>query len=180
MQSQRFLLGLVLMAAAMGNAGAQTDAHLRWRAGSSALGLQPSASQAALPCGGFTFSCSNAASVPLYSSRSAARSISMQVGYDNAASRVLGASGVSVSVVGKAGIASDLGVYGRVGTTLARAASPFSPVTGGDGGLTYGVGFSWELSRSASAALGWDSYDLRSASGDLREVRTSLGLQWRY
>jgi hypothetical protein len=52
---------------------------------------------------------------------------------------------------------------------------------GADGGLTYGVGLSWDFSRSASAVLGFDSYDFRGASGELRDVRsTSLGLQWRY
>jgi hypothetical protein len=178
MQLPRTLLGLVLMVAAVGSATAQSDARLRWRVGGAALGLQPSAQ--ALPCGGFTFSCSGAAAVPLYASRTAARTISMQVGYDNAASRVLGAPGVNVSVVGKAGIASDLGVYGRVGTTVQRGAGPLTLAPAADGGVSYGVGFSWDLSRSASAALGWDSYDLRSASGEVRELRTSLGLQWRY
>ena len=50
-----------------------------------------------------------------------------------------------------------------------------------EGGLTYGVGLSWDFSRSGSASVGWDSYDLRSAAGEARDVRaTSLGLQWRY
>jgi hypothetical protein len=180
MQLPRTLLGLALLLTVVGAATADSDARLRWHAGANGLGLQPSTLQPTLPCGSFTFSCSGAASVPLYASRTAARSISMQVGYADAASRVLGAPGVNVSVVGKAGIASDLGVYGRVGTTVQRGGGPLTMVPGGDGGLSYGVGFSWDLSRSASAALGWDSYDLRSASGEVRELRTSLGLQWRY
>ena len=45
---------------------------------------------------------------------------------------------------------------------------------------SYGVGLTWDLSPRTSASLGWDTYDVRSATGD-RDVRaTSLGLQWRY
>ena len=51
---------------------------------------------------------------------------------------------------------------------------------GTESGLTYGVGLSWDFSRSASAAFGWDIYDLRTPIGESRDVRTSLGLQWRY
>jgi hypothetical protein len=85
-----------------------------------------------------------------------------------------------VSLVGKAGIAQDLGVYGRVGTTLNRATPALAGVTSGEGGLTYGVGFSWDFSRKATASMGLDGYDIRGGMGDGREVRTSLGLQWRY
>jgi hypothetical protein len=48
---------------------------------------------------------------------------------------------------------------------------------GSEGGVTYGVGLSWDFSRSASAVLGFDSYDVRGL-GDVRATR--LGLQWRY
>jgi hypothetical protein len=178
MQSTRTLLALVLLAAALGSATAQSDARLRWRAGSAPLGLQPSTLPPPLPCGAYAFSCSGAALVPLYTSRSATRSLSMQVG--PADTRVMGSAPVNVSLIGKAGIASDVGVYGRVGTTVQRGVSRFGSGASADGGVSYGVGLSWDLSRSASAALGWDSYDLRSAAGDGRELRTSLGLQWRY
>jgi hypothetical protein len=73
----------------------------------------------------------------------------------------------------------DLGGYGRTGTTCARPGA-LPALTPADGGLTYGVGLSWDFSRSASAAVGLDSYDLRGPVGEVRDVRTSLGLRWRY
>jgi hypothetical protein len=94
--------------------------------------------------------------------------------------RMARAPGLNVSLVGKAGIARDLGVYGRVGTNFNRATPTLASMGNGEGGLTYGVGLSWDFARSASAAVGLDSYDMRGSTGDVREVRTSLGLQWRY
>jgi OmpA-OmpF porin, OOP family len=183
MKCQRHVVGLVLGLAAVGAAVAQTNGTLRWRAGSNPLGLQAGTSELRVPCGSFTFACADAASVPLYSSLRAPRSVSMQVGFADAAATALRsgrAPGLNVTFVGKAGLLSDLGVYGRVGTTFNRAATALSPLGGGDGGLTYGVGLSWDFSRSATAAVGLDSYDVRGALGDVRDVRTSLGLQWRY
>lgn len=89
--------------------------------------------------------------------------------------------GLNVKMVGRKGLASDLGVYGRLGTTPEQAAAQLGGPAGAPaGGLSYGVGFSWEITPSASAMLGWDSYDLRTLAGE-REMRgTSLGLQWRY
>ena len=87
---------------------------------------------------------------------------------------------LKVSVLGRAGIAPDLGVYGRVGTTVGRPVASLVP-TADAGGMSYGVGFKWDFSPRGSALLGWDSYDLRTGLGDARDVRAaSLGLQWRY
>jgi hypothetical protein len=183
MRLQRTLVGLVLFLPAAGTAFAQADARLRWRAGGNPLGLQAAPATLALPCGNFTFTCGDAAALPLYlhSSPGWPRSLSMQIGYADVASlRSPGPQGPNVSLVGRAGIAPDLGVYGRVGTTFNRSLPPLSAMVPSESGLTYGVGFSWDFSRRASAALGWDSYDLRSTAGDIRDVRTSLGLQWRY
>ena len=178
MMVQRMVLGLVLVAAA-GVAVAQANGTLRWR-GNSSLGLQ-AATPAHLPCSSYTLACSDAATVPLYASVTAPRSLSMQVSAAEASAlRLSRAPGLNVSVVGKAGIAPELGVYGRVGTTLNRASPQFAGMAPGDGGLTYGVGLSWDFARSASASMGLDSYDIRSTLGESREVRTSLGLQWRY
>lgn len=74
----------------------------------------------------------------------------------------------------------SLGVYGRLGTPAARAGLAGGPGAG-EGGVTYGIGLSWNFSRRGSAILGWDSYDLRTLGGETRDVRaTSLGLRWRY
>jgi OmpA-OmpF porin, OOP family len=179
MRSQRILLGLVIAAAA-GAAAAETSGALRWRAGGP-LGLQPAVQTPRVHCGPISLSCDSAASVPLYASPVAARSLSMQLGTIDAspAARLARSQGLSLNLVGKAGILSDVGIYGRVGTTVQRA-SGFAGLPAVEG-MNYGVGFSWDFSRSGSAVLGFDSYDVRGASGEVRDVRaTSLGLQWRY
>jgi OmpA-OmpF porin, OOP family len=182
MKLQRPVLGLVVAVAVVGMAAAQTSGALRWRADNAPLGLQAGSADPRLPCSSYTLSCSAATSLPLYSSATAPRSLSMQLSAAEQASalRFPGTQGLNLSLVGKAGIAQDLGIYGRVGTTLNRSAPALAGLAGGDGGLTYGIGFSWDFSRSGSAAMGFDSYDLRGGMGDSRELRTSLGLQWRY
>jgi hypothetical protein len=175
---QRTLLGLVAAAAATA-AAADTGNALRWRSGGTALGLQAGTDARRLPCSSYTLSCSE---TTLYMSETAPRSLSMQVSNAESASALHLArfQGLNVSVVGRAGLVSDLGVYGRVGTTLNRATPALTTLAAGDGGLTYGVGLSWDFSRRASASMGLDSYDIRTSFGDTRELRTSLGLQWRY
>jgi hypothetical protein len=182
MKAQRDLVGLLIGLAAVAGATAQSAATLRWRTGNLPLGLQAGHGDVRAPCGNFAFSCSDAATVPLYSSDKAPRSIAMQVGYAGTgmALRNTRTPGLNVSLVGQAGIGGDVGVYGRVGTTVNRAAPALTGVSAGEGGLTYGAGLSWDFSRSASAAVGLDSRDVRGAAGDVRNVRTSLGLQWRY
>lgn len=179
MWSQRIALGLVLGFAATA-ALAQANGSLRWRAGAAPLGLQPATSGAAVPCGPMSLSCASSTVVPLYSSPLADRSISMQLAYlQGSAPKLAKVQVPSVDIVGRAGLASDLGIYGRVGATMGRssalAASPTRE------GVNYGVGLSWDFSRRASAVLGFDNYDMRGIAGELRDVRAaSLGLHWRY
>lgn len=97
---------------------------------------------------------------------------------DSAAWRLSRAKTSGVSVIGRSGHVPELGFYGRFGTTSLR---PMAGLAAAEAGTTYGVGISWEFSKRGSASLGWDSYDLRTAAGEPRDVRaTSLGLQWRY
>ena len=86
--------------------------------------------------------------------------------------------GLNLKLVGRTSFLSELGVYGRVGMASPNNSTPpgFAP----DGGHSYGVGVSWDLSPRASASLGWDSYDFRSPRNDSQLRATSLGLQWRY
>jgi OmpA-OmpF porin, OOP family len=180
MRLQRTLLGLVFGLAAAGVAQAQATGTLRWRAGASPLGLQAPA-DASAPCGSIAFPCgADTGTLRLYTSATAPRSVSLQVGsrQDAGTLRMAPSQAPSFSVIGKAGIAQDLGIYGRLGTTT-RASLAGAP--GAEGGITYGVGLSWDFSRRGSALLGWDSYDFRTLGGEARDVRaTSLGLQWRY
>jgi OmpA-OmpF porin, OOP family len=113
------------------------------------------------------------------------RSLSVQLGLLDGGP-LLGtgrAQAMSLNVIGKTAVAPDLGVYGRLGTFVGRSSGPaVTAVSLSEGsGVSYGMGFSWELSPRASASLGVDTYDFRTATGDSRDVRaTSLGLQWRY
>ena len=182
MRPQRDVLLLILGLAAAASAVAQASGSLRWRAGASSLGLQLAAGAPALQCGALSLACDTSTTVPLYESSVPPRSVSVQVGSlaGSTAFKVVRSQGLSLALVGKAGLFSDLGVYGRVGTVAARG-SGFAGLPGAEGGLTYGVGLSWDFSRSASAVLGFDSYDMRGAGGDTSNIRnTSLGLQWRY
>ena len=179
MRMQQCVLGLVLAVAASA-ALADSGGMLRWRSGISPLGLQP-AGEERLPCTSFTLACSDASSFSLYSSETAPRSLSLQISEADrlAAVRVGGSPGLNLSLVGKAGILQDVGVYGRIGTTVNRSPSAAQFMGASDGGLTYGVGLSWDFSRRANAAVGLDAYEVRGI-GDVRDWRTSLGLQWRY
>lgn len=180
MSSQRILVGVVTGLVCAFTVSAQTtQGSLRWRAGTAPLGLQWSAPDWRGPCSTVAFGCESEASTLLYASPKAPRSLSLQVSQAQEAAglRAPSATAPNVSLIGKAGVATDLGlgIYGRFGT-----ASRGGPL-GNEGGLTYGVGLSWDFSRRGSAIVGWDSYDFRTAGGEARDVRaTSLGLQWRY
>lgn len=183
MRCQRNLLwlamGLVASAAALADTSPGT---LRWRSGASTLGLQPGVALPQAQCGPISLACASSAWTPLDTGPLAPRSISLQIASmeGDGAPKVARTQGLSLAVVGRSGFLSDLGVYGRLGTVTGRG-SGLAATPGADGGLTYGVGLSWDFSRSASAVLGFDSYDLRGAGGGMRDVRsTSLGLQWRY
>jgi hypothetical protein len=176
---QRTLPGLVFVLAA-GAAAAQTDGTLRWRYGP--LGLQPARTEFQVTCGSVAFPC-DTASVPLYASESAPRSVSMELGQSDRANFGLPRPpGLNFSLTGHAAVAPGLGIYGRVGTSFGRTTPAAYAGSGADAsGLAYGVGLSWDFSRSASAVFGWDLYDVRTPVGDSRDVRaTSLGLRWRY
>jgi OOP family OmpA-OmpF porin len=91
------------------------------------------------------------------------------------------AQGINLSVTGKSSLAPGFGVYGRLGTTQGRGGLPGLPGASlAEADTTYGVGLSWDFTPRATATLGWDIYDFRTA-GSREPVRfTSLGLQWRY
>ena len=176
--AQRTLLGLVLGLATAAPALAQ------WPGASkpAGLGLHPAPAAFKIPCGSLAFPCDEAPSLRLYTAPSFARSLDLQVASLGLAAQRRyaepGPQGLHLSFLGRASLASDLAVYGRLGTALGR----LQPVLPGPGesvsGLGWGVGVSWDFSPRGSAVLGWDSWDLRSGGEPVRS--TSLGLQWRY
>jgi hypothetical protein len=181
MVSQRTLPALVLGLCAATLAAAQTGGALRWPS-SPGIGLQPGGADFHIACGTVAFPCEGASVLPLYEGGKLPRSLSVQIGSLSAGSPAPGMrpQGMSVNLFGRAEIAPSLGVYGRLGTTTWRGAPLQAGATPGDS-VSYGVGMSFDLSRRASASIGWDTYDFRTLGGDARDVRaTSLGLQWRY
>lgn len=186
--AQRILPGLVLGLAAVGSAAAQAQDDLRWRGGAPRLGLAPQRAAFQVACGTVAFPCDGATALRLYSAPSMTRTLDLQLAnLDLPRDHRWGPApgqGLNVSVVGRASLAGDFGVYGRLGTWLVRPppALAAAHLAAADGGMgrSYGVGVSWDFSPRGSATLGIDSYDLRFA-GEREPVRsTSLGLQWRY
>lgn len=179
MSLQRGLPGWILGIAAAGLAGpALAEGTLRWPPGSTPLGLQLAAGESA--CAGLALTCADTARLRLYDSRDQSRSLSLEIGPEGVGpAGMAGASqGLRIGLLGQAAVDRELGLrlYGRMGSTHRRAGLGAT-----EGGLTYGVGLSWDFSRRGTASLGWDSQELRGSPGEGREVRaTRLGLQWRY
>jgi OOP family OmpA-OmpF porin len=101
------------------------------------------------------------------------------------------AQGVDLSMVGRAKLASTVGVFGKLGTTYGRtdtsvmgapgaSAAPFAGNEQGFG-LSFGGGVSYDITKRLSATLEVDSHDFRFAGGGHEAVRsTNLGLQFKY
>jgi len=179
MWSQRTLLGLVVGCLFAASASAQAGGALRWRGAGAPASPYASSFDVRAACGPSTLACgAETASAPLWISAKAPRAVLMEVAYlDQYSALRSRQQAMNLSVVGKAGLPYDLGVYGRVGTYLQRNEPGLAPAAFGDGaGLSYGLGLSWDFSRRGSAIVGWDSYDLRPEGS----WRASLGLQWRY
>ena len=95
------------------------------------------------------------------------------------------AQGLNLSLVGKAPLASSLGIFGRLGTTYGRTETSASSAAIAIGtekgfGLSYGAGLSYDFTPRLSATLEWDSNDFRFSGGREPVRSTSLGLQYRY
>ncbi|MGV3493821.1 MAG: hypothetical protein ACO1OY_08140 [Ramlibacter sp.] len=176
---QRTLLGFGLAALTAAGATAQTSGALRWRSPSQApLATSPYGMRLHAGCGAIGTACeAETATTPLWVSAKARRALLMEVSQLEPTPS-LRPSALNLSVVGKAGLPHDLGVYGRVGTYLQRSGPGLNPADVAEAaGMTYGMGMSWDFSRRGSASVGLDNQDLRVSGGDWR---ASLGLKWRY
>lgn len=178
MWSQRTMLVCGLAALWAAGASAQATGTLRWRPAAALLPSTAAGMNFSAGCGAAGAACeAETAATPLWVSTKARRAVLMEVSQlESAPSLRPGA--LNLSVVGKAGLPHDLGIYGRVGTSLLRSGPGLQPAGFTDSaGMSYGLGLSWDFSRRGSASVGLDSYELRAAGGDWR---ASLGLQWRY
>jgi hypothetical protein len=160
-----FALAMASTAAAQGIA--------RW---GSTLGLQPGSSGFQVTCGTVAFPCDQRSAVPLYSGDWRERPVRVALTPTGES----GWQGQRLSLQGKLGKDSAFGFYGRLGASQKPATALMGAAGESVVGSSYGLGVTWDISRSTSAVLGWDTYDLRQGGAE-RELRaTSLGLQWRY
>lgn len=111
----------------------------------------------------------------------------LDLGRINRAGGTTRAQGLNFSVIGKAPVAQQFSVFGKLGATYGRTETSSiagSGITAGTErglGLAYGAGVSWDFTPRWSATLEFDSNDFRFSSGGRDPVRsTSLGLQYRY
>lgn len=97
------------------------------------------------------------------------------------------ADGVNLSLIGKMPLSESFNLLGKVGTTYGRtqvSSAPGSGVTAGDEsgfGLSYGVGAEYVITPQWSAALQYDSHDLKFAGGSNDRVGvTTLSARYRF
>lgn len=111
----------------------------------------------------------------------------LDLGRINRAGGTTRAQGLNFSLVGKAPVAQQFSVFGKLGATYGRtetgsvAGSGITAGTERGLGLAYAAGVSWDFTPRWSATLEFDSHDFRFSSGGRDPVRsTNLGLQYRY
>lgn len=195
MAAVRFVLFAVLAVAPAlwVPAAAQTVGSSWLGNGRSYLGLNLGRSHYGVDCGGTAFVCDTSdRSVKITAGAMPGNYWGVEVGYLDLGTiaRAGGktkAQGLNVSVVGKAPVAQQFSVFGKVGATYGRTETSSASTSGIAAGtehglgLSYGAGLSWDFTPRLSAVLEWESNDFRFANGGRDPVRsTSLGLQYRY
>ncbi|MET0310469.1 MAG: outer membrane beta-barrel protein [Burkholderiaceae bacterium] len=96
------------------------------------------------------------------------------------------ASGLNLSLVGRAPIGNMFSVFGKVGTTYSRgrtsAAAGTGVRTGSDNGfgLSYGLGASVDFTQNWSLVLEWERHDVRFAGGRDPVKTTTLGVKYGF
>ena len=95
------------------------------------------------------------------------------------------ADGINISLIGKLPLNPSFNLLGKIGTTYARtdvSSVPGSGVTAGsnsDFGLSYGVGVEYVFTPQWSAALQYESHDMKFA-GDREDRVSATTLSARY
>lgn len=97
------------------------------------------------------------------------------------------ADGVNLSLIGRMPLSESFNLLGKVGTTYGRtqvSSAPGSGITAGDEtgfGLSYGVGAEYLISPKWSAALQYESHDLKFAGDNKERVGvTTLSARYRF
>jgi OmpA-OmpF porin, OOP family len=165
-----------------------TPSHLPV-AGRNYLGLNVGRSRYNVPCGSTSLLCDDTApSTEFYAGRMIGNFWGVEIAYLDAG-RVqrsggdLKAQGINLSLVGRAPLGHDIGLFGKLGTTYGRTENPVlagSPNEQGFG-LAYGGGVSLDFTPRLSATFELESSDFRFAGNGRDPVRSaSLGLRYRY
>ncbi|MBK9444225.1 MAG: outer membrane beta-barrel protein [Comamonadaceae bacterium] len=97
------------------------------------------------------------------------------------------ADGINISLVGKLPLNPAFNLLGKIGTTYSRtdvSSDPTSGVVAGseqDFGVSYGIGVEYAFTRNWSAALQFESHDMKFA-GDRNDhvAATTLSVRYRY
>lgn len=97
------------------------------------------------------------------------------------------ADGFNISVIGKFPLTPAFNLLGKIGTTYSRtevSANPFLGVASGSEegfGLSYGLGVEYMFTPQWSAALQYESHDMKFAGNrDDRVDVTSVGVRYRF
>ncbi len=97
------------------------------------------------------------------------------------------AQGLNLSLVGRAPLTQNIGLYGKLGTTYGHtrvSAAPGSGVAAGSEsgwGPAYGLGISWQWSPNWSSALEWNRQRFDFSGNNSEWVRaTYIGLRYHY
>ncbi|RYG14891.1 MAG: hypothetical protein EON92_00425 [Burkholderiales bacterium] len=186
--------GISLPANAQGSGTTPQGMQARPTFGSTGyVGLNVGRSRYDTGCGTGIFACDDSdRALHLYGGSMFSDYFGLEVGYINFGDMGRGggetrAKGLNLSLVGKAPVATGLGLYGKIGTTYGRtetSSAAGSGVTAGSDngfGLSYGLGLTYDFTPKVSGVLSWDSHDLRFAGSGRDSIRTAtIGIQYRY
>lgn len=96
------------------------------------------------------------------------------------------ASGINLSLVGRAPVGSMFSLFGKVGTTYGRTRTSAAAGTGvGTGresgfGLSYGLGASVDFTPNWSLVLEWERHNLKFAGGRDPVKATTIGVKYGF
>jgi OmpA-OmpF porin, OOP family len=113
----------------------------------------------------------------------------LEIGYVNlgSADRFGGtqrAQGISLTLIGNLPMSDVMHLTGRVGTAYMwtkTSTAPLTPVVNGDNnsfGLTYGIGFGFDVTQQNQISIDWDRHRVEFAPGKQNVDLISVG--WKY
>jgi hypothetical protein len=194
-KSHRLATGLLVAAASLGTVvGVQAQTSKAMPApGSSYVGLGVGKSDFSLGNGlGIFDSDQGDTSYSVHAGSYFNNNLGLEIGYIdfggvNRAGGRTKADGINLSLIGKMPLSESFNLLGKVGATYGRtsvSSAPGSGITAGDEsgtGLSYGVGAEYVFNPQWSAALQYDSHNLKFAGdGSERVGVTTLSARYHF